>query len=85
MKYNVSIEREGSLYKAGTLEGADHNDTVFTYDDVYLNDTSAAALSVSLPLEEVSFDPVKTRIFFEGMLPEGFIRHSLADRIYSVR
>ncbi len=82
MKYNVSIEREGRLYKAGTLEGTDHNDTVFTYDDAYLNDTSAAALSVSLPLEEVSFDPVKTRIFFEGMLPEGFIRHSLADRMH---
>lgn len=82
MKYNVSIEKEGRLYKVGTLEGTDHNDTVFTYDGAYLNDTSAAALSVSLPLEEVSFDPVKTRIFFEGMLPEGFIRHSLADRMH---
>ena len=82
MKYNVSIEKEGRLYKVGTLEGTDHNDTVFTYDGAYLNDTSAVALSVSLPLEEVSFDPVKTRIFFEGMLPEGFIRHSLADRMH---
>lgn len=82
MKYNVSIEKEGRLYKVGTLGGTDHNDTVFTYDGAYLNDTSTAALSVSLPLEEVSFDPARTRIFFEGMLPEGFIRHSLADRMH---
>lgn len=46
MKYNVSIEKEGRLYKVGTLEGTDHNDTVFTYDGAYLNDTSTAALSV---------------------------------------
>ena len=32
MKYNVSIEKEGRLYKVGTLEGTDHNDTVFAYD-----------------------------------------------------
>lgn len=82
MKYNVSIEKEGSLYKVGTLEGTDHNDTVFIYDGAYLNDTSATALSVSLPLEEVSFDPIRTRTFFEGILPEGFIRHSLADRMH---
>lgn len=82
MKYNVSIEKEGRLYKVGTLEGTDHNDTVFAYDGEYLNDMSATALSVSLPLEEVRFDPVKTRTFFEGMLPEGFIRHSLADRMH---
>lgn len=82
MKYNVSIEKEGRLYKVGTLEGTDHNDTVFTYDGAYLNDTSATALSISLPLEEVSFDPIRTRTFFEGILPEGFIRHFLADRMH---
>ncbi len=82
MKYNVSIEREGKLYKAGVLEGRDHNDVSFTYDSAYLKDPDAVALSVSLPLEEVSFDPVKTRIFFDGMLPEGFIRHSLAERMH---
>ena len=82
MKYNVSIEKEGRFYKAGTLEGTDQEDVVFSYDSTYLNDPASAALSVSLPLEKVSFDPVKTRTFFEGLLPEGFIRHSLAERMH---
>ena len=81
MKYDVSIEKEGKLYKVGTLEGRDHNDVSFSYDPAYLNDPEAAAISISLPLEKKSFDPDKTRIFFDGMLPEGFIRHSLADRM----
>lgn len=33
MKYNVSIEKEGKLYKVGILEGADHNDVCFAYDN----------------------------------------------------
>ncbi len=82
MKYNVSIEREGRLYKVGTLEGTGHDDLRFTYDSSYLSDPASSAVSVSLPLEEVSFDPVRTRTFFEGMLPEGFIRHSLADMMH---
>ncbi len=82
MKYNVSIEKEGKLYKAGVLEGTDYNDVGFTYDKDYLKDPTAGALSVSLPLEEVSFNPIRTRIFFDGMLPEGFIRHSLAERMH---
>ena len=82
MKYNVSIEKEGKLYRAGILEGTDHNDVGFTYDSAYLKDPAAVALSISLPLEEMSFNPVKTRNFFDGMLPEGFIRHSLAERMH---
>ena len=38
MKYNVSIEKEGRLYKVGTLEGIDHNDTIFTYDGAFSYD-----------------------------------------------
>ena len=82
MKYKVSMEREGRLYKVGTLEGTGHDDLRFTYDSSYISDPASAAISVSLPLEEVSFDPVRTRTFFEGMLPEGFIRHSLADMMH---
>lgn len=82
MKYNVSIEKEGRLHKIGILEGTDQDDMIFTYDRAYIGDPASAALSVSLPLEEVGFDPVKTRTFFEGMLPEGFIRHSLADMMH---
>lgn len=45
-------------------------------------DPASVALSVSLPLEEVSFNPVRTRNFFDGMLPEGFIRHFLVERMH---
>ena len=82
MKYIVVIEKEGKPVKVGTLEGTDHNDVIFTYDSTYLEGPFAVALSLSLPLEEVTFDPVRTRTFFNGMLPEGFIRHSLADRMH---
>ena len=82
MKYIVYIEKEGKPVKVGIMEGTDHNDVIFTYDSAYLESPSAVALSLSLPIEEVTFDPVRTRTFFNGMLPEGFIRHSLADRMH---
>ena len=82
MNYVISIEKHGILHKAGTLHGTDHNDMCFDYDADYLTDPDAHALSISLPLQKEPFDPVRTRTFFEGMLPEGFIRHTLADRMH---
>ena len=44
MKYYVSIEKEGKLYRAGILEGKDYNDVGFTYDSAYLKDLSPGLL-----------------------------------------
>lgn len=60
MKYNVSIEKEGRLYKVGTLEGTDHNDTVFTYDGAYLNDNFEKSL------REAASELVDEGIYKEG-------------------
>lgn len=37
-----------------------------------------AAISLSLPLQKESFSPKQTKIFFDGLLPEGFTRKTVA-------
>lgn len=81
-RYTVSVEIEGSLHKVGTIEGTDHHDACFLYDPDYLSLTEAVPISISLPLAEGSFDPDKTRNYFEGLLPEGFTRRSIAGMMH---
>ena len=76
---NVSIEREGKLVPAGMICGEGSSDARFQYSDSYLSDPKAAALSVSLPLTEKPYSARQTRTFFEGLLPEGFTRLSVAQ------
>lgn len=36
-------------------------------------------ISIGLSLEEKTFDSMRTRILFEGLLPEGFTRRCVAE------
>lgn len=83
ISYIVSIERQGTLYAAGRLEGEDASDTCFHYLPEYLNDEDARPISVSLPLQEEAFSVSQTEIFFESLLPEGFTRRSVAHWMHS--
>ena len=75
----VSLEREGVMRPVGTICGNDATDSRFAYSETYLNGDDAAPISLSLPLQEAPFTAVQTKNFFEGLLPEGFTRRTVAQ------
>ena len=79
MLLTVSIEREGKQVTAGVLNGNSGEDACFKYEESYLQDSSAAPISISLPKQEEPFSASKTKNFFEGLLPEGFTRRAVAQ------
>ena len=75
---NVSVERCGKMFPAGQLLESGRGRARFRYLDSYLEMEGAAPISVSLPLQEQAFDEDRTKTFFEGLLPEGFTRRTVA-------
>jgi len=82
-KLSVFIEINGENVYVGEIAGKDSNDACFTYADAYFANQEHRAISISLPLEEKSFDATRTRIFFEGLLPEAFTRRCVAERMHT--
>lgn len=79
---DISIEINGRQTPVGRISGQDPSDAVFRYDQDYLN-KGLPAISVSLPISEKPFSPEATKNFFEGLLPEGFSRKSVATWIHT--
>jgi serine/threonine-protein kinase HipA len=75
---SVYIEINGNMRFVGSIRGNSHHDAKFAYAQEYLALQDAAAISVSLPLDELEFDEKTTRNFFEGLLPEGFTKKAVA-------
>jgi serine/threonine-protein kinase HipA len=75
----IMIELGGIEKYVGSITGTSHKDAVFAYAPEYLADENSKAISISLPLSERKFDPVRTENFFEGLLPEGFTRRCVAE------
>lgn len=82
-KLAVWIEINGSNIHVGDIEGNDSSDACFMYASDYLSDKENRPISISLPLEEKAFDAKTTRIFFEGLLPEGFTRRCVAEWMHA--
>lgn len=78
-RLSVYIEIKGESVYVGEIVGKDSNDACFTYADVYLENSEHRAISIGLPLEEKTFNARRTRVFFEGLLPEGFTRRCVAE------
>lgn len=78
-KLYVSIEKNGVLTAVGTIEGSGPSDARFRYDRKYLKSGDAVPVSISLPLRERPFSAAVTAAFFEGLLPEGFTRRTVAQ------
>ena len=78
---HVFIEIGGSQKHVGQIAGDDVNSAVFSYDEAYLMD--GLPVSVSLPLQKDAFTPSQTRFFFDGLLPEGFTRRSVAQWLHA--
>lgn len=75
----VSIERNGTMIPVGTINGDDPANACFAYLPEYLQESDAVAVSTSFPLREEPYSATQTARFFEGLLPEGFTRRSVAQ------
>lgn len=75
----VSIEMNGRQREVGSITGDSEFDAKFRYSEDYLNAPDAMPISLSMPLKSESYDPAQTRNFFEGLLPEGFLRRTVAE------
>lgn len=75
----VRIERSGVLRPVGSIRGESTADARFAYAEDYLKSPDAAPVSISLPLRAEAFSAAQTKAFFEGLLPEGFTRRTVAQ------
>lgn len=75
-RLKVFIEMHGNEIPVGEICGDSGADASFAYDRTYLK--TGAPISVSLPLQQTPFSARQTSSFFEGLLPEGFTRKSVA-------
>lgn len=75
----VSIERNGVMIPVGRISGIGTSDSQFKYSEENLRDQTATAISISLPLQDEPFTPTQTTNYFDGLLPEGFTRRSVAQ------
>ena len=79
-KLDVYIQVNGEFVYAGDIVGKDYSDATFGYGDDYLA-SALRPISISLPLQKERFSKEQTYRYFEGLLPEGFARRSVAKWI----
>lgn len=82
IRLNVFIEINGTEKSVGNIYGNDYRDAVFTYEESYHINYPNRPISLNLPFEKEPFSAEETRLFFEGLLPEGFTRSSVADHLH---
>ena len=80
--YNVYLEVNGEQVIVGHIEGNSSNDACFSYSEEYIQNKDSRAISVSLPIQDEPFSPERTKVFFDGLLPEGFMRKSIAANMH---
>lgn len=78
-RLSVSIEINGIKEYVGSISGDGPGNAVFSYAKDYLSGEDRRAISLSLPLREEPYPPAATKAFFEGLLPEGYTRRSVAE------
>lgn len=76
---SVFIEIGGKQTYAGSIRGNHPDSAVFSYAAEYREQEGSRPISLSLPFSEKGFTPEQTRNFFEGLLPEGFVRRCVAE------
>ncbi len=76
---DIYIEVGGLQRQVGQICYNDISDAAFRYDKDYVSSADPQAISLGLPLREEMFTPRETKCFFEGLLPEGFHRRSVAQ------
>lgn len=82
IKLNVNIEKNGMMEPVGLISGNSREDATFKYLHSYLESPDCVPISISLPLKQEEFSVYQTSTFFEGLLPEGFTRRSVASMMH---
>ena len=77
-RLEVDIEITGRRKEVGSISGESEFTATFAYSPDYVRSRDSMPISASLPLREAAFNQGETRTFFEGLLPEGFIRRTIA-------
>lgn len=80
--YHVYVETNGRQVRVGTIEGSSSGDACFSYSKDFIAEKESRAISISLPIQAEPFSPEQTRVFFDGLLPEGFMRRSIASNMH---
>ena len=80
--YYVYLEVDGSQVRVGEIEGNSSEDARFSYSKEYISRNDSKAISVALPIQDEPFSPEQTKVFFDGLLPEGFMRKSIANNMH---
>lgn len=75
----VSLYREGTVVRVGTIERNNTDGSIFRYLNEYADDSAAIPLSQSLPLSTDAYSEDQFRPYFEGLLAEGNAREALAE------
>ncbi len=78
MKLKVYIEINGEYNHVGDITGKSEKDASFQYSQSYI-ETASLPISLSMPFQSEPFSSEKTKAFFEGLLPEGFTRKTVAQ------
>lgn len=81
-QYNVYLEVGGKQVRVGEIEGNYSEDARFSYSKEYISKKESKAISISLPIQDEPFSPERTKAFFEGLLPEGFMRRNIAVNMH---
>ncbi|MBR3538844.1 MAG: HipA domain-containing protein [Eubacterium sp.] len=81
-KHNVFIEIGGHSVRVGAIKGNSSEDACFSYSKEYIADKEPRAISIALPIQDEPFSPEQTSAFFDGLLPEGFMRKSIAANMH---
>ncbi len=81
-EYIVKIERDGRMVFIGRISGDDSGSARFSYDPAYLDSENPRPVSIGLPLQKAAFTAAETETFFDGLLPEGFTRKTIASRLH---
>ncbi len=77
----VFREIDGQIQRVGSIT-AEGSECQFAYDRSYLLQSDARPISVKMPLKEAPFSQYETRVFFEGLLPEGQMRSLAANSMH---
>lgn len=82
MNLKVYIEINGVYKHVGDINGESEKDASFQYSQSYI-ETNSLPISLSMPFQSEPFSSEKTKAFFEGLLPEGFTRKTVARYLRS--
>ena len=81
-KLMIHIEWNGRPVPVGEIFGDSSKTAAFRYYDTFMR-LGLLPISISLPFQKDPFSPEKTRIFFDGLLPEGFTRRAVAQWMHT--